>query len=396
MTDVRWLSPFEHTIPFTLFRKHFTEINNAYWAFVPAANTIEKKAIESLKDEKEDPRKYFLISNEDDRRLANSYWEWKASFREFGNYTRLNMLMLLSSCFETYLRTVVSLALESKPACVLGCPEKIDGVFLLKTKSGYGELNSREYLFKSEIDSICSGIWENRAKNYERLFGSQPFQNEISKLDEFRNKRNSIAHYIARKKEEYESTVSPQASDPIRISPTAIKRYFALIYGTATKIDKHLHTAFIGSYDILKFYYFHARNNDLTTETPKRVARELRKQLGSYGLQTVGQEYYTSLIEYFSLNDNECVFKYSKNACIKEVNKRIDEISIFVEGEKCSFSPYHFRLFCRKFKVNDNPDYAEIHMFKSSRVVFYSEKLIDSIVLLLKEQPDTFINKLRD
>ena len=61
MTNVRWKSPFEHSIPFSLFHKHFTEINNAYWAYVPAANTIEKKAIESLKNESEDPRKYFFF-----------------------------------------------------------------------------------------------------------------------------------------------------------------------------------------------------------------------------------------------------------------------------------------------------------------------------------------------
>lgn len=119
MIDVRWTSPFEHTIPFSLFHKHFTEINDAYWAYVPAASTIEKRALEGLQNEAEDPRKYFLISDEDDRRVANTYSEWKASFREFGNYTRLNIIMLLSSCFETYLRTVVSLAFESKPACIL-------------------------------------------------------------------------------------------------------------------------------------------------------------------------------------------------------------------------------------------------------------------------------------
>jgi hypothetical protein len=137
MTDVRWLSRFEHTIPFTLFHKHFTEINDAYWAYVPAASTIEKKALEHLQNEAEDPRKYFLIPDEDDRRIASKYSEWKANFREFGNYTRLNIIMLLSSCFETYLRTVVSLAFESKPACTLGCPNRIDGAFLLKTKNGY-------------------------------------------------------------------------------------------------------------------------------------------------------------------------------------------------------------------------------------------------------------------
>ncbi len=396
MTDVRWLSPFEHTIPFCLFHKHFTEINDAYWAFVPAANTIEKKALEQLQNEAEDPRKYFLMPDEDDRRIASKYSEWKTNFREFGNYTRLNIIMLLSSCFETYLRTVVSLAFESKPACILGCPNRIDGAFLLKSKNGYGEFQSKDYLFKDNIDSVCSGNWTKRARNYERYFNIQPFQADINKLDELRIKRNSIAHFIARKKEEYESTISPEPIDPIRISPQALKEYFALIYRTAIKIDDHLRNEFIGSYDILKFFYYYIRKNDLMNEAPNVLARELRKQLGSLGLQAVSQEYYTSLMEYFCLNDEACVYRYSRNACITEVNRRIADVSISTDGKECDFSVRFFRMFCKKFKANDNPEYTEKHKFKNCEVYFYSDKMIDSIVSLLQNHPNSFLNLLSE
>lgn len=396
MTDVRWLSRFEHTIPFTLFHKHFTEINDAYWAYVPAASTIEKKALEHLQNEAEDPRKYFLIPDEDDRRIASKYSEWKANFREFGNYTRLNIIMLLSSCFETYLRTVVSLAFESKPACTLGCPNRIDGAFLLKTKNGYGEFHSKEYLFKDNIESVCSGDWTKRAKNYGHFFNIPPFQEDINKLDELRIKRNSIAHFIARKKEEYESTISPEPIDPIRISSQALKEYFALIYKTAIKIDEHLHNEFIGSYDILKFFYYYIRKNDLMNEAPNVLARELRKQVGSLGLQTVSKEYYTSLMEYFCLNDEACVFRYSRNACIKEVNRRIADISISTDGKECDFSVRFFRMFCKRFKANDNPEYTEKLKFKNCEIYFYSDKMIDSIVSLLQNHPNSFLNLLSE
>lgn len=221
MIDVRWTSPFEHTIPFSLFHKHFTEINDAYWAYVPAASTIEKRALEGLQNEAEDPRKYFLISDEDDRRVANTY-------------------------------------------------------------------------------------------------------------------------------------------------------------------------------DILKFFYFFARKNNLMSEPPTVLARELRKQLGSRGLQTVGQEYYKNLMEYFCLNDEDCVFRYSRNACIKEVNRRIADISISADGKKCDFSAYFFRMFCKKFKVNENPDYTEMHKFKNCEIYFYSDKMIDSIVSFLQNYPNSFLNLLRE
>ena len=109
MADERWNSPFPHTIAFVLFKEHFTELNNVYWAHIPAASTIEKKALEALKSEDADPKRYFLIPDKDDRRIAQTYAQWKSFYREFSNYTRLNMLMLLSSCFETYLRTIISL-----------------------------------------------------------------------------------------------------------------------------------------------------------------------------------------------------------------------------------------------------------------------------------------------
>lgn len=40
--NIRWNSPFEHSLPYKLFEKHFTEINKNYWASVPASCTIEK------------------------------------------------------------------------------------------------------------------------------------------------------------------------------------------------------------------------------------------------------------------------------------------------------------------------------------------------------------------
>ena len=41
--DVRWKSPLPYTLAFNLFKKHYTELNEIYWAFVPASNTIKKE-----------------------------------------------------------------------------------------------------------------------------------------------------------------------------------------------------------------------------------------------------------------------------------------------------------------------------------------------------------------
>lgn len=147
MANERWNSPFPHTIAFVLFKEHFTELNYVYWAHVPAASTIEKKALEALKSEDADPKRYFLIPDKDDRRISKTYAQWKSFYREFSNYTRLNMLMLLSSCFETYLRTIVSLSLESKPGIIIKAPDAVDGWFLFRKNSNYGNYGSKDYQF---------------------------------------------------------------------------------------------------------------------------------------------------------------------------------------------------------------------------------------------------------
>ncbi len=100
MANERWNSPFPHTIAFVLFKEHFTELNHVYWAHVPAASTIEKKALEALKSEDADPKRYFLIPDKDDRRIPKTYAQWKSFYREFSNYTRLNMLMLLMYLYK--------------------------------------------------------------------------------------------------------------------------------------------------------------------------------------------------------------------------------------------------------------------------------------------------------
>ena len=157
MSNVRWNSPFPYTLAFNLFKQHFEEINRAYWAFVPVVNTIKSLAKKNLVDDNADPKKFFLIPDEEDRRIAPTYGEWKLDFSEYINYSRLNVIMLLSSCFETYLRTVVSLAFESKPGTIINCKDAVDGAALLKRDITYGDINNNSYRFSDVIESVCSG-----------------------------------------------------------------------------------------------------------------------------------------------------------------------------------------------------------------------------------------------
>ena len=252
MANERWNSPFPHTIAFVLFKEHFTELNYVYWAHVPAASTIEKKALEALKSEDADPKRYFLIPDKDDRRIPKTYAQWKSFYREFSNYTRLNMLMLLSSCFETYLRTIVSLSLESKPGIIIKAPDAVDGWFLFRKNSNYGNYGSKDYQFLEEIGSVCQGDWNSRANAYIKYFGNMPLSaTEISELDDLRQKRNLVGHYFGREKQKYEAPLFFEPSPVQRISHDKLIKYFNVVYEAVEKIDRHLHQNYIGSYDVI-------------------------------------------------------------------------------------------------------------------------------------------------
>ena len=59
MNNIRWESPFPYTLAFNLFKKHLEEIHRAYWAFVPAANTIKSLAKKNLVNDEVDPKNFF-------------------------------------------------------------------------------------------------------------------------------------------------------------------------------------------------------------------------------------------------------------------------------------------------------------------------------------------------
>ena len=159
----------------------------------------------ALGNDDADPKTFFLICDEDDRRVAPTFGEWKADFSEFSSYSRLNMVMLLSSCLETYLRTVISNAFESKPGVIIMCPDSVDGVFLLKNKNGYGNSNDKNYQFSQEIDEICRGDWNKRFSAFEKYFGKLPVSitRKITDLNGLRIARNNIGHYLGRTRVDY-------------------------------------------------------------------------------------------------------------------------------------------------------------------------------------------------
>lgn len=399
MANERWNSPFPHTIAFVLFKEHFTELNNVYWAHVPAASTIEKKALEALESEEADPKQYFLIPDKDDRRIAQTYGQWKSFYREFSNYTRLNMLMLLSSCFETYLRTIVSLSLESKPGIIIKAPDAVDGWFLFRKNSEYGNYGSKDYQFLEEINSVCQGDWNSRTNAYIKYFENMPLSTkEISELDDLRQKRNLIGHYFGREKQKYEAPLLFEPSPVLRISHDKLIKYFNTVYEAVVKIDKHLHWDYIGSYDVMKYFYIYSEKQDTIDSSAGDQAKELQKLLGGLGFLPAGAEYYRNIITYTLIENEDDTCRYNRNACIAAIRRRLRELNVSLqrEGHQIAFSKYHFGLFLNAFAFRGNSEYCKKYVRGEKTEFFYSAKAIDLIVSQIQANPTTVISNLQN
>lgn len=301
MKNVRWNSPFPYSICHKLFIEHLTELNKMYWAHVPAANTIEKEAMSSYKGGNKELTKFFLIQDENDRRLAPSFDEWKEDYRNFLNFNRLNMILSICSCFEVYLRSIVSLAIESKPGVILGDSEAIDGVKLLKYKKEYSIYNENTYPFYKHVDKVCRGEWKSRVNEYRNLFGFVPpsLEDNIGELDKLRKLRNDIAHYFGREKRKYENPLIFQAEPIIRVSHELLMHYWKLVSDVVNAIESHLYKDFIGSYEVLKYYQVY-KKEAVTGQSVKEKARVLKALMGENNMQIVHKSYYIDILNYYN------------------------------------------------------------------------------------------------
>lgn len=329
MSNERWNSQFPHTIPYNLFKRHFTEINQIYWAFVPASNTIKSYAKEKSQNDA-DPKKIFLIHDDDDRRIAGTYEKWKKDYAEYSNYTRINIIMLLSSCLETYLRTVISLAFESKPGVIIHCPDSVDGVKLLISNPSYGNYNDNSYQFTDQIDDICIGEWSKRIMNIEKYFGQLPIEitEMTTDLDQFRILRNNIAHYFGRNKREYEAPLMLESKPATRVSHERVMKMLGLVHQFASKLDDYLRINYIGSYDIIKFFYQHYYSGKIIIPENGSKGMAMKHYLADNGYQINKSDFFENLANYCGFPDISNTKMYGKQESIKRLHQ------IFTEREK--------------------------------------------------------------
>src|SRR5215203_5527105 len=118
------------TWAYSRFQKHHTEINSLYWSYVPVASYVIYLARHAPLNIS--PEGLFHATGPDAYRISSNINLWRSNFREFQNWVRLSSVMSISSYFETYLQTSITLALLSDPLVRFGSSMMIDGVVWLK------------------------------------------------------------------------------------------------------------------------------------------------------------------------------------------------------------------------------------------------------------------------
>jgi len=240
---------------------------------------------------------HFAFADPTHENTFDSLSSWSDSFNSFDNWVNLNSVMAMASNLETYIATVVKLALESDVGVLYGANRKIDGASILK----YGR--SQPFDFEEKMTSCTKGEWVGRVAAYEKIFGKVPdkLKDNVSTLDKIRNLRNRVGHSFGR---DIEKSRNHDAIDIMPIEKLRREKtieYQSLIYAVARDIDRHLLGAHIGEYQTLYFYHKLISNLPDTDHNRNHKVRVnlLKKELGRFGAYKAGKNFCSGLISYY-------------------------------------------------------------------------------------------------
>jgi hypothetical protein len=186
--------------------------------------------------------------------------KWSDTFNEFENWTMLNCTMALSSYFETYLASVIRLALESDPGAMIGKPHTVDGMELIK----HGKQN-------------------------------------IKTLETIRVLRNRVGHAFGRdikKSREIDIAVKPSIE---RLSRQRFNKWQKHISMIVSDIDTLLLKNHIGSFQQMLVYHKLYPTLDQTNTPLEKGNRMMafKKVIGTDKKDTYSKDFCRSLVAYY-------------------------------------------------------------------------------------------------
>lgn len=295
----RWKSREDCTWAFQVFQKHNLELSKMYFSHIASSEYVYKNLGKSGALWEDPITKHFKFKDEIQNYTFPTLKDWSNSFNEFDNWVNLNAVMAMSSNLETYMSTVIKLALESDIGVLFGASKKIDGIQIIK----HGR--HQAFNFNDKITSCTKGEWSKRVSAFKKIFGSVPsiLSNNISTLESLRKLRNDIGHAFGR---DIKASRKHNVIEVAKIQGLSRKRtikYQKLIFGICKSIDKQLLSNHIGEYQSL--YFYHNLRPSLKGEYPLNNHTlgnhtwMLKKGLGKFGAKCAGKVFCKELISYY-------------------------------------------------------------------------------------------------
>ena len=291
MSFNRWTSKDNYSYAFRLFTKYHTYMNSLYWAHVPASSHTQATYRNAkLNNPNQTTQQLYNLSGVNVFRVTESLDAYSQHLKDFDNWTRLNTLVAVLSYFETYLSSVVSLAIESDLGLIYSIPKKIDGIMVLK----HGTNDEYSFFEKSEL--ITKGTWQQRISNYSKIFGSVPdiLSSSIADLEKMRKIRNNVAHAFGRDIDKTRARDTIEMLPIERITEVRLQKYMKLIRQISKAIDFQLFNNHIGEFELIHFY--HKNKDEFKTENK---IQELKTKINSLYTENRNHKFCKELIEYY-------------------------------------------------------------------------------------------------
>ncbi|MFB2669993.1 hypothetical protein ACE02U_14585 [Shewanella xiamenensis] len=296
----RWVTREDCTWPFLVFQKHNAELTNMFMSHLASSKFAYSTLGKTLGAKMSDPyEKWFPEIKEMAYTGFLDVQAWSDAQNQFSNWVNLNCVMAMSANLETYMATVISLALESDVGVLYGASRRIDGMEILK----YGR--EQPFNFDYHVIGCTKGDWNSRIACFEKTFGACPLvlKENIISLEALRKLRNNVGHAFGR------DIDASRQHDVLEIAKMASLKtemtieHLRLIFKVAKDIDKQLFVNNIGAYQDLLF--FHKLKQTLSYESNvknKELDNQvtiLKKSLNNHAAKPAGKIYCKGLISYY-------------------------------------------------------------------------------------------------
>ena len=287
----RWIPIHQTCFPYMVFKKYATELKRLDMSY----ESSKRYTYAHLKIDgavwTDKASKFLYTHNNDEISLKT----WSETYENFDNWVRLNKLLAMSSYFETYIAAIISLALESDPGLLIGCPHCVDGIKLKKL--GIPPISEED--LKEHLKQCTRGDWMARTSHMKKLFGviPQSLTDKLSDLEKMRYLRNKIGHAFGRDIEDARDATIVTIQPMERLTLKTYIKYQNLIDEIARDINDELMKSHIGNYQYL--LHCHDSYAELLKYDHQERPRAFKKIIGQDTLNPLPKDFCSWIINYY-------------------------------------------------------------------------------------------------